>query len=1280
MARATDAVTAAHATFLASQSEALGQIAEMGRVAAQLENLALRTGQLSQTAGESRRSSPQPQHPSPPPIPTVRPTTTTAQTPVPQRSPSPPAARLSRADLEHLASGDLSTIFGPAYADLDAIEPRVRLPEPPLLLVSRVLDWEGTRGVFGPSRMVTEYDLDPAAPWNHDGRPPPCVVVESGQADLLLVAILGIDGETQGKQLYRLLDCDLTFHCDRPTVGHTLRHDIRIERFAKLGATTLFYFQYDCTLQDGTPVLTMRNGVAGFFSPAALATPHGADDSLADVPDSSFCAPTSPSVDHLHEAALAQLTAGHIAEALGVADTTSGLSLPPKPWGLLSRVTALSTRQGPHGLGLVQAQQDLDDDDWFNHCHFKGDPCMPGTLMFDGCTQALSVWMLAAGLSTGLADAHFEPYLERATVLRCRGQIVPGHTRLDYEVRVKDAGLEPEPWALADVILSTNGTPIVRAEDVGLRIVGRRVAPTIEGVDTPDTVQAPHFVEHAMGSHVRAYGEGARVFDDERRGPRIPGPPLQLLHRAHHIDVPVGTLKAGTGATAEVDLPADAWWWQASPDTTLPLVILLEAALQPCGWFTAWAGAALQSPNDLYFRNLGGTARLHADVTPDIRTLTTRATLTDTSNAGGMLLTFFDLEVYAGDTLVFSGDTHFGYFTKAALAGQKGLPKNEALPIEPNTDLSLADWTGRGAPRADLRMIDRIVQVNPTGGSAGLGRYAAELDVVDDAWFFTAHFHEDPVMPGSLGLEALAQLLRWVHVTELHTEGALRTLLPEADAFWKYRGQVLRGVRKVRVVVDIMERSDTTLVANGTVYADDLGIYRLDGLGCEPTPAVVLPATPALPAQPSGAPATRVTALLDHFTVDGVVGHGVLRLDPARDPWLRDHCPTLVTPAMPMAFAAEVAAEAALQLRPEALVVGLPELHAKQWLHTGDGPVDVLVVAVLDGDTVAVSLAVDHDGDLQVHMSAVVTLAATYPEAPVAPDTLAGQPVELSVEHYYSEGHTFHGAALQGMTDLGTRSLTPGAAGAEATFHTRPDTQLLPQGAPSFVLDPLLLDTATHPMMSSQPHLWVEDGKPGRLAYPVSATELRFFGPRPEGEVRCRLNLIESSMRHLVFDVTLVGSSGVWATFRWTEALVPGGLLGRGAEIVRSFAIDGTPSTTLGAGDSSSWQLRPTDLVEPIPGTLRGLLCHAQEDVPNDVALRRVLASKELVRARLREHGHDVHPRRIALLEVRPGRYIVQHISDLDVRMWTRWLHPTVFTILATDAGRAESAAGLCEG
>ena len=49
---------------------------------------------------------------------------------------------------------------------------------------------------------------------------------------------------------------------------------------------------------------------------------------------------------------------------------------------------------------------------------------------------------------------------------------------------------------------------------------------------------------------------------------------------------------------------------------------------------------------------------------------------------------------------------------------------------------------------------------DPQGGPKNLGFLRGTTRVNPDAWFFKAHFFEDPVWPGSLGLESFIQLLK----------------------------------------------------------------------------------------------------------------------------------------------------------------------------------------------------------------------------------------------------------------------------------------------------------------------------------------------------------------------------------------------------------------------------------------------------------------------------------------------------------------------------------------
>lgn len=59
-------------------------------------------------------------------------------------------------------------------------------------------------------------------------------------------------------------------------------------------------------------------------------------------------------------------------------------------------------------------------------------------------------------------------------------------------------------------------------------------------------------------------------------------------------------------------------------------------------------------------------------------------------------------------------------------------------------------------PAPPFLLIDRIKKIEKTGRK---GIIIAEKDVLVDEWFFQCHFREDPVMPGSLGLDAIWQLI-----------------------------------------------------------------------------------------------------------------------------------------------------------------------------------------------------------------------------------------------------------------------------------------------------------------------------------------------------------------------------------------------------------------------------------------------------------------------------------------------------------------------------------------
>ncbi len=773
--------------------------------------------------------------------------------------------RFDREACLQLATGSVEEVFGEAFAEVDRLPTRVRLPDEPLMLVDRIMEIEGEALSMGSGRLVTEHDVLTDGWYLDGGRLPACISIEAGQADLVLSGYLGVDRHTRGLAVYRLLDAEVTFHGDLPKPQDIVRYDIRIKHFFRQGETWLFRFEFDATV-GGVPLLSMRDGCAGFFTQAELDAGGGIVESGVEKRMEVTKRPSElPDLvamrrESLSQSALEALRRGDLEGAFGEAfaglSVADPLTLPGGRMRLIHEVIDLDPRGGRYGLGSITALANIRPDDWFLVCHFSDDRVMPGTLMYECCLHTLRVFLLRMGWIGGEEDLCWQPVAGVKSRLKCRGQVLADTGQVTYEVWVRELGYAPEPFAICDARIHADGKAIVEIRGLCLRLSGQ----SREGLETMWATRTPSdrgperktaiydkasILAFADGNPSRGYGEAYSIFDDgKRRLARLPRPPYQFIDRVTGVEGEPFVMQAGIRAEAQFDLRPEDWFFRSNRQNEIPFAVLLEVALQACGWAAAYAGSALTSDVDLRFRNLGGEGMLLDRVECRADVLTTRVELQKVSSTAGMIIQHFSYSVWAqGRGKVYEGTSYFGFFTDLALAAQVGI-RDAALHVPGPEDRA----RGRSFPLPDvapypdpmLRMIDTIDLLIPDGGTEGLGFVEASIQVDSDAWFFEAHFFEDPVWPGSLGLEAFLQLLKVYAVDRwsLPAEASFGTLSLHTHHRWIYRGQVSVSSERVSVQASVTEVNDArkSMRADGFVSVDGKVIYEIRDFSLELRP------------------------------------------------------------------------------------------------------------------------------------------------------------------------------------------------------------------------------------------------------------------------------------------------------------------------------------------------------------------------------------------------------------------------------------------------------------
>ncbi|MBF0443154.1 MAG: type I polyketide synthase, partial [Oligoflexales bacterium] len=758
------------------------------------------------------------------------------------------------------ARGKIGAVLGEKFSAIDSHPTRVRLPDEPLLLCHRIMSMDAKPGSMSGGTIVTEHDIFEDAWYLDYGQIPVCIAVEAGQADLFLSSYLGVDLRTKGESVYRLLDASVTFFRPLPGPSETIRYNIRIKEFFSQAGTILFRFEFDASV-GGSLLMTMRDGVAGFFSASELDNGRGIVLSSMESAKKKgsltggFSYPVEMKRESYDDRKVDSLRRGDYGGCFG--GVFLGLQienprvLPGGMMTLVHRIIDLDPFAGRYGLGVIRGQSDIHPDDWFLTCHFVDDMVMPGTLMYECCFHTFRIFLMRMGWVSDCESLHSEPILGRSSVLRCRGQVLQSTRKVVYEITPKEIGYDPSAYAIADASMFADGRHIVEIKNITIRyprLTKQKVEAVWKGVSGAGntdsgnrkvTFDRKSLEIFSYGPPSQVFGESFRVFDDGGRFiARLPKPPFLFISEITADACLQESLKEGGQVRSTYCFRPDEWYFISEPKGVMPYSILMEAALQPSGWLAAYMGSSLQSERNLYFRNLGGQAVQFRGINSCSSQLIVNVNATKINRSGDLTIQHYDFRVSSGNELIFEGSTYFGFFTMEALANQPGLisprisdgwSEDRSVFVE---KVPLNDLIGICLPERDLLMLDDVSLIKDSAGGRTFVRGIKKID--PEEWFFKAHFHEDPVMPGSLGIEAFLQLLKIASYKIFGgCSGKTDYQLTSGRHSWIYRGQVLPSSREVVVdaIITGVDNEERAVMADGQLVVDGKMIYEMKGYG-----------------------------------------------------------------------------------------------------------------------------------------------------------------------------------------------------------------------------------------------------------------------------------------------------------------------------------------------------------------------------------------------------------------------------------------------------------------
>jgi 3-hydroxymyristoyl/3-hydroxydecanoyl-(acyl carrier protein) dehydratase len=368
-------------------------------------------------------------------------------------------------------------------------------------------------------------------------------------------------------------------------------------------------------------------------------------------------------------------------------------------------------------------------------------------------------------------------------------------------------------------------------------------------------------LEITNGAPSKVWGKRYEALDSLSVRARMPLPPYLFVHRVVGLDAEFGRFRP-SWIEYETDITDDCVMLKSENAITS---IMLAESSHVAILLLSYIGIDLIYGKGVGYRILNTSENFHGDLPIRGDTVRSKLEFTEFIKSGTVTLVKSKFSCCHDEKLIVTIDLLGGFFTEADLADNNGIlpvkkagikPAKQTFSnlrqlAEPITDLAgLYDgkygpmmYPSRKSKKAErfyinpkLRMLDRIISMDLTGGDYGLGLIVAEKDIDANHWAFKVHFKNDPVFPGTLLSETTShlQFLFAVNAGFLDLNGEyFHPCKTEHTVKSVFRGEIKPMASTIKFVQQFKEITETNnrinIISDCDVYWQGKHVSRIEG-------------------------------------------------------------------------------------------------------------------------------------------------------------------------------------------------------------------------------------------------------------------------------------------------------------------------------------------------------------------------------------------------------------------------------------------------------------------